>query len=75
MGVYASQSFQTTGSHAIFTGIRDDNPMMVSHNDIDYLSLTVYKKAYLSANFMGERAYVTSKFECDKELRWEATAI
>ena len=49
--------------------------MMVSDNDINYFSLTVYKKADLPTNFMGESAYVSSKLECDKELRGKATAI
>ena len=75
MGVYASGASQPAGGDAIFTDIRNDDSLMISHNNIGYLTLTVYEKAYLATDFVGKPADIASKFECNKELGWKAAAV
>jgi hypothetical protein len=75
MGVYASEPSQTAGSGAIIADIGNHYFLMISHNNIGYLALTIYEKAYLTANFIRKPADVTSKFECNKELGWKAAAV
>jgi hypothetical protein len=48
---------------------------MVSNNNVGYLTSTVYEKAYLTANFMGQTTDIASEFERNKELGWKTTAI
>ncbi len=75
MGVYAPEPSQTARSDAIIADIGDYYFLMISHNNVGYFALTIYEKAYLTTNVMGQPDDITSKFECNKELRWKAATI
>ena len=63
MGVYASEPSQTARSDSIITGVRNHYFLMISHNNVGYPTLTIYKKAYLTTNFMGQLTDIASEFE------------
>ena len=63
MGVDASESSQTARSNSIITGVRNDYFLMIPHNNVGYLTLTIYEKAYLATNLMGQLTDIASEFE------------
>jgi hypothetical protein len=75
MGVYAPESSQTAWSDSIIAGVWNHYFLMVSHNNVGDLTLTIDEEAYLKTNFMGQVTDIASEFEGNKELGWKATAI